>query len=154
MRGPGRPRIDPDLQALIRRMRTENFLWGAPRIHGELLKLGITVSQRTVSRYLPHRLGAPSQTWRTFLTNQLGTLTFGLTVKSLDTSSDRVIDVDAVPSCLPTSSVDASSHPAHVDAAPVLDSRLPHWRATQPHVRHATRVGSGSCKDPPQHWAA
>jgi putative transposase len=64
-RRPGRPRIDSQLRILIRRMATENRLWGAPRIHGELLKLGVTVSERTVSRYLPDRLMGPSQTWRT-----------------------------------------------------------------------------------------
>ena len=68
-RQPGRPRIDSGLQALIRRMSADNFLWGAPRIHSELLKLGITVSERTVSRYLPDRATGPSQTWRTFLVN-------------------------------------------------------------------------------------
>ena len=52
-------------------MADDNRLWGASRIHGELLKLGITVSERTVSRYLAHRLRPPSQTWRTFLTNHL-----------------------------------------------------------------------------------
>ena len=57
-------------------MADENRLWGAPRIHGELLKLGIVVSERTVSRYLPGRLRAPSQTWRTFLANHLGQFTF------------------------------------------------------------------------------
>jgi len=48
-----------------------NPLWGAPRIHGELLKLGIDVAQRTVSRLLPRRRSPPSQTWRTFLTNHV-----------------------------------------------------------------------------------
>ena len=52
----GRPRIDAELRALIRRMATENHLWGAPRIHGELLKLGMVVSERTVSRYLPDQV--------------------------------------------------------------------------------------------------
>jgi hypothetical protein len=52
-------------------MADDNRLWGASRIHGELLKLGITVSERTVSRYLSHQLRPPSQTWRTFLTNHL-----------------------------------------------------------------------------------
>jgi Homeodomain-like domain len=64
-RRPGRRCIDADLRALIRRMATENHLWGAPRIHGELLKLGLVVSERTVSRYLPDLGTAPSQTWRT-----------------------------------------------------------------------------------------
>src|SRR3989449_6305366 len=81
-RRPGRPGIDSQLRALIRRMATENRLWGAPRIHGELLKLGITVSERTVSRYLPDRLTAPSQTWRTFLANHIGDLAFTSTVTS------------------------------------------------------------------------
>jgi len=51
-RQPGRPRIDSEVRALIRRVAAENRLWGAPRIHGELMKLGIAVSERTVSRYL------------------------------------------------------------------------------------------------------
>jgi hypothetical protein len=75
-RRPGRPRIDSECRGLIRRLAAENCLWGAPRIHGELLKLGIVVSERTVSRYLPCRLRAPSQTWRTFLANHLGQFTF------------------------------------------------------------------------------
>jgi putative transposase len=52
VRRPGKPRIDSECRGLIRQMAAENRLWGAPRIHGELLKLGITVSERTVSRYL------------------------------------------------------------------------------------------------------
>ena len=50
----GRPRIDAEVRALILRMVEENSTWGAPRIHGELLKLGLEVSERTVSRYLRH----------------------------------------------------------------------------------------------------
>ena len=65
----GRPRIDRDLRALIRRMSAENVLWGAPRIHGELLKLGFEVAQSTVASYMVKRHGPPSQTWRTFLRN-------------------------------------------------------------------------------------
>jgi len=51
-------------------MARENFLWGAPRIHGELLMLGFSVSQATVSRYMPARSRRPEQSWRTFLRNQ------------------------------------------------------------------------------------
>jgi hypothetical protein len=51
-------------------MSRENFLWGAPRIHGELLMLGFSVSQATVSRYLPARSRRPGQSWRTFVRNQ------------------------------------------------------------------------------------
>src|SRR6202795_1498933 len=66
----GRPQIDSDLRALIRRMSVENSLWGAPRIHGELLKLGFAVAQSSVANYMVKRRGAPSQGWRTFLRNQ------------------------------------------------------------------------------------
>jgi putative transposase len=65
----GRPVIAPEIRALIRRMSSANPLWGAPRIHGELLKLGIDVSQATVSKYRVPSPKPPSQTWRTFLTN-------------------------------------------------------------------------------------
>src|SRR5580704_12767420 len=63
----GRPQIEADLRALIRQMSTENLLWGAPRIHGELLKLGFSVAQSTVAKYMVKRRGPPSQGWRTFL---------------------------------------------------------------------------------------
>jgi hypothetical protein len=65
----GRPQIDTELRALIRQMSTENRLWGAPRIQGELLKLGFSVSQSTVAKYMVKRRGPPSQGWRTFLLN-------------------------------------------------------------------------------------
>ena len=65
----GRPQIETDLRALIRRMSIENPLWGAPRIHGELLKLGFDVAQSSVARYMVKRRGPPSQGWRTFLRN-------------------------------------------------------------------------------------
>ena len=61
-------------------MSQENFLWGAPRIHGELLKLGFDVSQATVSRYMPRRGYPPTQGWRIFLRNQafaIGTIGLG-----------------------------------------------------------------------------
>ena len=66
----GRPRIGKEVRDLIRRMSFENPLWGAPRIHGELLKLGIAVAQSTVSLYMVPRRGRPLQTWKTFLRNQ------------------------------------------------------------------------------------
>jgi hypothetical protein len=66
----GRPRISREIRRLIVRMARENFLWGAPRIHGELLMLGFTVSQATVSRYMPPANGRPGQSWRTFIRNQ------------------------------------------------------------------------------------
>ncbi len=65
----GRPKIDSDLRALIRRMSIDNPLWGAPCIHGELLKLGLEVGQSSVAKYMVKRRGPPSQGWRTFLRN-------------------------------------------------------------------------------------
>jgi hypothetical protein len=65
----GRPQNDTELRALIRRMNVENPLWGAPRIHGELLKLGFEVAQSSVAKYMVKRRSPPSQGWRTFLRN-------------------------------------------------------------------------------------
>ena len=58
-----------ELRELIHRMSKENPLWGAPRIHGELLKLGFEIAESTVSKYMIRHRGPPSQTWRTFLRN-------------------------------------------------------------------------------------
>ena len=55
-------------------MHAANPLWGAPRIHGELLKLGFTISQSTVAKYLGRRDSPPSQTWSTFLNNHVAQL--------------------------------------------------------------------------------
>lgn len=63
---PGRPPIPSETHQLIREMSRDNRLWGAPRIRGELIKLGITVSQTTVAKYMDRRPGLPSPTWRAF----------------------------------------------------------------------------------------
>ena len=70
-RPTGRPPVRAETKALVTRMAAANPLWGAPRIHGELLKLGIDVAERTVSRLIPKRPSRPSQTWRAFLTNHV-----------------------------------------------------------------------------------
>ena len=67
----GRPKISLQTRDLIRQMSMANPRWGAPRIHGELRKLGIEVSQATVGRYMPWRPKLPSPTWRSFLHNHL-----------------------------------------------------------------------------------
>jgi transposase InsO family protein len=68
----GRPCINVEIAALVRKIAAANPLWGrAPRIHGELLKLGIDIAERTVSRLLPKRHPQPSQTWRTFVANHV-----------------------------------------------------------------------------------
>ena len=68
----GRPNVPADVRMLIRTMSQANLLWGAPRIHGELRKLGIVLSQSTVAKYMMRRRRPPSQTWRTFLANHVG----------------------------------------------------------------------------------
>src|SRR3984957_13708858 len=66
----GRPQVDREVRDLIRQINAANPLWGAPRIHGELLKLGIEISRATVAKYMVRRRGTPSPTWRSFLRNQ------------------------------------------------------------------------------------
>jgi putative transposase len=66
---PGRPVISREVRDLIRKMCRENPSWGAPRIHGELLKLGIDIGESSVGKYMARNRKPPSQTWRTFLEN-------------------------------------------------------------------------------------
>jgi len=66
---PGRPVVAREVRDLIRRMCRENPSWGAPRVHGELLKLGIDIGETSVSKYMVRCRKPPSQTWRTFLEN-------------------------------------------------------------------------------------
>jgi hypothetical protein len=68
----GRPRIRSEIRKLIHTMAIANPTWGAPRVHGELKKLGFKISERTVSRLMPKKTGKPSQTWMTFLRNHVG----------------------------------------------------------------------------------
>jgi len=70
-RGPGRPKVSREVRALIRKMCLSNPRWGAPSIHGELLKLGIDVGETSVAFYMVRGRKPPSQTWRTFLDNHL-----------------------------------------------------------------------------------
>jgi putative transposase len=71
---PGRPPVCQETRKLIRQMSRENPLWGAPRIHGELLKLGIEIGEASVGKYMVRGRKPPSQTWRTFLENHFKTL--------------------------------------------------------------------------------
>jgi hypothetical protein len=70
-RRSGRPAVAKDVRDLIRKISQANPLWGAPRLDGELLKLGINVSQPTVAKYMVRHRKPPSQTWRTFLANHV-----------------------------------------------------------------------------------
>jgi transposase InsO family protein len=71
---PGRPAVSKSVRELIRKLSRENVLWGAPRIHGELLKLGIDIGETSVGKYMPRHRRPPSQTWRTFLENHVKTM--------------------------------------------------------------------------------
>jgi len=126
----GRPCIDSPCRDLIRRLAAENCLWGAPRIHGELLKLGIAVSERTVSRYLRGRRTAPSQTWRTFLANHFGHLAFISPVASSYAAGDHhVVDTSRLsfrPAPLSRDEAFASIQKAGVDWPRSLVSWLAH----------------------------
>ncbi len=93
-RTPGRPRIAMEVRKLIKKMALDNPTWGAPRIHGELLMLGIKIDQATVSIYLKkYRPGKPpSQTWRTFLKNHMHN-TFATDFFIVPTKNFRVLYV-------------------------------------------------------------
>lgn len=88
----GRPQIDPEIRQLIRRMCRANPLWGAPRIHGELLKLGFDICEATVSKYMIKRTGPPSPTWRTFLDKHAKDL-FSLDFFTVPTATFRILFV-------------------------------------------------------------
>jgi putative transposase len=88
----GRPGTDAAIRTLVSRMAAANPLWGAPRIHGELGKVGVEVSERTVSRLLRRPRRPPSQTWRTFLTNHVATLA-SIDFFTVPTFSGRVLFV-------------------------------------------------------------
>ena len=91
----GRPEIDADIRRLVREMAVANPLWGAPRIHGELLKLAFEVSERTVSRLMPRRRKPPSQSWRTFLKNHVGS-TVAVDFFAVPTLTCRILFVSVV----------------------------------------------------------
>ena len=97
-RPQGRPPTNRDIRVLVRRMAQANPFWGAPRIHGELLKLGIDIGERTVSNMMPkqpRKPPPPDQTWRTFLTNHVGTLA-SIDFFTVPTATFRVIYVFVV----------------------------------------------------------
>src|SRR3954464_8706088 len=71
---PGRPKVPQEIRDLIRMLSRNNPRWGAPRIHGELLKLGIEITEPTVAKYMVRHRKPPSQTWRTFLENHMKTM--------------------------------------------------------------------------------
>ena len=154
-RRPGRPRIDSTCRDLIRRLAAENHLWGAPRIHGELMKLGIAVSERTVSRYLRGRPTARSQTCRTFFANHLGDLAFMPPEMSSSPPGDNyVVDASGLsfhPVPLSRDGLCAANQWAVVDwsgsrRAPCLGRRF-----VKDYVHGRTGARTRTGRDPPQH---
>ena len=116
----GRPPISAETAALIRKMAATNPLWGAPRIHGELLKLGIDVAERTVSRLMPQQRTPPSQTWRTFLANHVRDLV-SLDFFTVPTARLRVLFVLIV----------LAHHRRRVVHFNVTEHPTAHWTAQQ-----------------------
>ncbi len=119
-RPAGRPSVHAEIKALVTTMATANPLWGAPRIHGELLKLGIHVAERTVSRLLPKRPTTPSQTWRTFLANHVHDLV-SLDFFTVPTARLRVLFVLVV----------LAHHRRRVVLFNVTEHPTAHWTAQQ-----------------------
>jgi putative transposase len=116
----GRPPINAEIVALVRKMAAMNPLWGAPRIHGELLKLGIDVAEHTVSRLISTRRRPPSQTWRTFLTNHVSDLV-SLDFFTVPTAGLRVLFVLIV----------LAHHRRRVIHFNVTEHPTAHWTAQQ-----------------------
>ena len=85
----GRPKIAADLRALIRQMSVENPLWGAPRIHGELLMLGFEVAQSSVAKYMVKRCAPPSQGWRSSLRNHAPDIAASLCLRDRSAGPQR-----------------------------------------------------------------
>jgi hypothetical protein len=134
----------------------ENRLWGAPRIHGELLKLGLVVSERTVSRYLRGRPRTSSQTWGTFLANHLGQVTFISERRSPFASGDGVVDAFAATrrATPPSNCRYASTQCSLVDWPAPSRHSCPGDRPIQNHVRQRTGVRTNTSRAPPPHVRA
>ena len=134
-------------------MAAENCLWGAPRIHGELLKLGIAVSERTVSRYLHGRPTTRSQTWRTFFANHFGDQPLISPAMFADAhDEDIVVDASDL-SFRPARSIDASCASIHrpsVDWGRSLQPSLG-VHLGQHHIQDHTETRKSSSRDPPWH---
>jgi hypothetical protein len=134
-------------------MAAENCLWGAPRIHGELLKLGIAVSERTVSRYLRGRPTTRPQTWRTFFANHFGGQTLISPLMFTDEHEKGVVDASDLP-FHPAPSVDASCG-SHSQGDRGLGCSLQASslgvRLGQHHLQDCPGARKSSGRDPPRH---
>jgi hypothetical protein len=135
-------------------MRTETCLWGAPRIHGELLKLGIAISERTVSRYLRGRPPNQSQTWPTFFANHVGHWAFISPLRVAAASGDDIVVNASDVSLRPTQ---LSINGSCVSARGIVDCDVPRrsmflgMRLRQDHLQDRTGAFNGTGRDPPSH---
>ena len=151
-RGTGRPGIGADIQKLIREMRAANPLWGAPRVHGELRKLGIKISQATVTSYLGRRPRTPrSQTWRTFLTNHVSQLA-SIDFFTVPTASFRVLFVFVVLSHERRRivHVNVTAHPTAAWTAQQLRETWPWDEAPRLVIRDRDAIYGETCCDAAQ----
>lgn len=121
-----------EIRRLVREMADANRLWGAPRIHGELLKLGFNVSERTVSRLMPRRRRPPSQTWRTFLQNHVGAIV-AIDFFTVPTLTCRLLFVFVVLAHDRRRIINATANPTSAWTRQQLREAFP-WEATAPRV--------------------
>jgi putative transposase len=134
-RGPGRPRVYLEIRKLVRTMAAANPIWGAPRIHGELLKLGFEISERTVSRLMP-KDRKPTQTWMTFLRNHVGQ-SVSIDFFTVATIRLRILYVFIVLAhdCRRVIHFNVTEHPTAVWAAQQIIEAFPEDRAPRFMVR-------------------
>jgi transposase InsO family protein len=133
-RGRGRPAVPREVIDLIQTMQMANPTWGAPRIDGELLKLGIEVAQSTVSKYLRRSKRPPSQGWRTFVRNHLGEM-IAIDFAVVPTVRGQLLYLFAVLSLARRRvlHVNVTAHPTAAWTAQQMVEALP-WTATVRHV--------------------
>ncbi len=141
----GRPEARPAIRALILKIAAANPLWGAPRIHGELIKLGIPISERTVSRLLPRKRRPPSQTWKTFLDNHLNQLV-SIDFFTVPTATFRILFVLVVLAHRRRRVVQfsVSEHPTAAWTAPQIPEAFPDDTAPRYLIRDRDQI-YGEC---------
>lgn len=147
-KGIGRPEAGREIRDLIRKMAAANPLWGAPGIHGELLKLGIQISERSVSRLLPKNRKPPSQTWKTFLDNHADHLV-SMDFLTVPTATFRVLFVLVVLAHRRRSVAyfNVTEHPTAEWVAQQLREAFPDDRAPQYLIRDRDRVYGEQFRD-------
>ena len=147
-RRSGRPEASSEIRALIRKMAAANPLWGAPRIHGELLKLGIDISERTVSRLVHRSRRPPSQSWKTFLDDHVSELV-SVDFFTVPTATFRVLFVLVVLAHRrrPVVHFNITDHPTGVWTAQQVREAFPEDRAPRYLIRDRDGVYGDQFRD-------